>query len=302
MHDGTGSTTNFSGVHSSLGEIENGNRSTQSQRAVGPCRKVAAVRKFFENPALDSRYQEHNANVLEKYMYDWNVVINAESLQVAFDKLSEAGVLKLRSVPQQKYDVAAQGYTQAHQDVLDAWLKRNHLVHDPTDDRTFENCTAFYSAMRNRDFTPDNLNWCLQYLQGKGQKLHWLDRPTQNPWHDRAHKAVSPQDYRFAPKEDSNNNSLMSRHSHSSDPRFNGENDREKMKLMNKHLPDSSDAAVARMNAMWLNQARALRGNIHSETQRIQRVVEQTPGGPRKQYEAGKAEQKRIENERARGR
>ena len=40
-------------------------------------------------------------------------------------------------------------------------------------------------------------------------------------------------------------------------------------------------------------------GNTHSETARIQRVVDSTPGGPRQQYNAGKAEQKRIEIERA---
>jgi len=272
----------------------------RSHRGQLDAAEITAIRRFFENPALDSRFTEHNATQLEKYMYDWNVVIDAESLQAAFDKLSEAGVLKLRSVPQQKYDVAAQGYTQAQQDILDTWLQRNHLVHDPTDDRTFENCTAFFSAMRGRDFTPDNLNWCRDYLIGKGVKLHFEERPSQRT--TRGHTATSPDDFRFASKSDSNNTSLLSRHSHSNDPRYNGQNDREKMKLMDKHLPDSSDAAVARMNSMWLAQAQALRGNIHSETQRIQAVVAQTPGGGRAAYEAGKAEQKRIENERARGR
>jgi hypothetical protein len=56
----------------------------------------------------------------------------------------------------------AGNYTQAHQDILDSWLRRNHLVHDRSDDRMFENCAAIYQGMKGRDFTPDNLNFVLQ--------------------------------------------------------------------------------------------------------------------------------------------
>jgi hypothetical protein len=257
--------------------------------------ETAAVRKFFENPALDSRYQEHNANQLEDYMYRWGVVIDAESLAVAFQKLSEAGVLKLRSVAQQKYDVAVQGYTQAHQDVLDAWLKRNHLVHDPTDDRTFDNCAEIFKAMKGREFNDSNLSWCRDYLIGKGIKLHFEERPSQRT--SRGHTATSPNDFRWAPKEDSNHGPL-SRHSHSNDPRFNGELDRQKMRLPG--TPESD--LMASHNHVWMMQARALQGQNHAETQRVQKIVSSTPGGGRAAYEAGKAEQRRIENERARGR
>ena len=140
----------------------------------------AAILKFFrENPALDPKYEVHNANRFQSYIERWQVIVDGESLEDAFNSLSEAGVLKLRSEAQQKYDAAAQGYTQAQQDTLDTFLKRVHLVHDPGDDRTFANCSAFYQAMRGREFTHDNLAWVLQYIQGKGVRLHWEDRPSQ---------------------------------------------------------------------------------------------------------------------------
>lgn len=228
-------------------------------------------------------------------MERWQVIVDGDSLEAAFKVLAEANVLKLRSEAQQKYDAAAQGCTQAQQDILDAFLKRVHLVHDPADDRTFENCTAFYQAMRGREFTHDNLAWVLQYIRGKGARLHWEDRPSQVQ--HRAHIPTSPEDYRWAPKSDSNHTPL-SRHSHSNDPRFNGENDRKKIQRPGAVEED----VMAATNRVWMMQARALQGQTHSETKRIQAVVSQTPGGGRAAYEAGVREQKLIERERARGR
>jgi len=208
--------------------------------------------------------------------------------------------LHWKSEAQMKFEQVAQDFTPHQQKTLMDWLKSRRFVSTPGADETFTNAAAILSAMRGRDFTISNLDYCMNYCLGHGTTLYRAETPSQRT--TRGHTATSPDDFRFAPKSDSNHTSLMSRHSHSNDPRFNGQNDREKLKLMNKHLPDSSDEAVTRMNNMWLAQARALRGNIHSETQRVQKIVEQTPGGGRAAYEAGKAEQKRIENERARGR
>jgi hypothetical protein len=163
--------------------------------------QAAVVKHFRENSALDPQYETSNADAYQSYFERWGVVVDAESLQVAFQKLSEAGVLKLRSVSQQKYDEATNGYTQAHQDILDTWLRHNHLVHDPADDRTYENCAALFDAMRGRDFNESNLNWCRDYLVGKGAKLYFEDRPTQRT--ARGHVARGPEDFRFAPREDS---------------------------------------------------------------------------------------------------
>jgi len=184
-----------------------------------------------------------------------------------------------------KYDKATIGYEQRHQDVLDGFLKSFHLVHDPSDDRTYENCAAIFDAMKGREWTTDNLRWVVDYLSGRGKKLHWLERPSQRI--NRGHIANSPDDFRFAPKESTNQHPL-SKHSHSSNPRFNGQEDREKMRL--KSQPP--DDPMASHNI----------GRTHSETERIQKVASQTPGGGRAAYEAGLREQRIIENEHARGR
>jgi hypothetical protein len=261
-------------------------------QAMTQAEQAAVIKHFKENSALDPQYETSNANAYQDYFERWGVVIDAESLATAFQKLSEAGVLKLRSEAQRKYDAATKGYSQSHQDVLDVFLKRSHLVCDPTDDRTYENCTAFFNAMQGRDWNESNLNWCRDYLVGKGIKLHFDERPTQRT--DRGHIPTSPDDFRFAPKSDSNHTPL-SRHSHSSDRRFNGQAEREKMKRPGQQEEDL-------MAATWFVRAKSLVGQTHSESQRIQDVVQKTPGGWKAAYEAGLAEQRRIENERARGR
>jgi len=263
--------------------------------------EIAAVRKFFENSALFREHQVADATALEDFMSRWGVVFNDESLAVALQKLSEAGVIKLKTDAQLRYEQVAQDFTPHQQKTVMDWLKSRRLIATPGTDEAFTNAAEILSTMRGRDFTISNLDYCMNYCLRHGTTLYRAENPRQNPWHDRAHKAVSPEDYRFAPKEDTNRGPL-SRHSHSSNPAFNGELDRQKREKMNKHLPDSSDAAVSRMNAMWLSQAQALRGNTHSETARIQAVVAQTPGDGHAAYKAGVAEQKRIERERSRAR
>jgi len=206
--------------------------------------------------------------------------------------------LHWKSSAQMKFEQVAQDFTPQQQKTVMDWLRSRRLVFAPGADETFTNAAEILSAMRGRDFTISNLDYCMNYCLGHGTTLYRSEAPRQNPSQDRGHKAVSSEDYRWAPKETTNTPGpgLVS---HSSNPRFNGQNEREKRERMDKHLPGSSDAAVARMNAMWLAQAQALRGNIHSETQRIQAVVAQTPGDGHAAYKAGVAEQKRIERERS---
>src|SRR5262245_23637701 len=155
----------------------------RQQKELTPQEQAAFVKFFKENPALgesESPESTHNAKAVLKYLADdWKVIVDEESLRAGLKALSEAGLLKLRTPAQQKFDQASRGYTQAHQDILDRLLQQVHLVSDPNDDRTFENCAAIFNAMRGRDFTHDNLMWAVQYLQGRGgrgTKLHWEQR------------------------------------------------------------------------------------------------------------------------------
>src|SRR3974390_2837592 len=98
--------------------------------------------------------------------------------------------------------------------------------------------------------------------------MHWTERPSQGR-ENRGHAHIEGE--RWAPKEDSNRHPL-GRHSHASDPRFNGENDRKKMQSA-----AVEEDVMAATNRVWMMQANALLGQTHSETRCIQNVASQTP-------------------------
>jgi len=217
--------------------------------------------------------------------------------------LSESGSLKLRTPAQQKFDQATKGYTQAHQDILDTFI---HLVSDPNDDRTFENCTAIFNGMRGYDFTHDNLLYIVQYLQGRGgrgTKLHWEQRKDPDAPEYRGHRfdRNDPNAYRFAPKSETNRPSLPS---HSGNKYLNGEAEREKREAERKRFNKPDEDLMAGHNYVWrqvMDKAIA-EGRTHSERQRIAQVAQQTPGGVRLQAEAAEREAALIRKDRERGR
>jgi len=272
-----------------------------------------AVRKFFiEHPELGegaettpSEQLIRNANAIEDYIRRWNVVINAESMQKAYEALrADEGVLEVTSEARLKYAEATRGYTQAHQDILDGFLKSVQLVHDPNDDRTFENCTALFNAMRGREFTHDNLMWVVQYLQGRGgrgTKLHWLERRNPDAPDFRGHRfdKNDPESYRFAPKSETNRPSLPS---HSANKYLNGQLERAQREAAKGRFNKPDEDLMAAHNYVWRQAAKALVGRTHSETQRVQQAVSQADGGGYAAYQAGLQELRLIENERARGR
>ena len=176
-------------------------------------------------------------------------------------------------------------------------MRRCHLITEG--DEGFENKASVLGYLQGREVSTDNVQRGTEYLMGRGVRLHWSPRPSQNPPQDRGHKATSPSDYRFAPREDTNVG--LARHSHASDPRFNGEAEREKREAERRRFNRPDDDLMAAHNYVWMKQAQAIQGRTHSETQRIQRAVSQAGKGYAA-YEAGMRELRTIENERARGR
>jgi hypothetical protein len=274
-----------------------------------------AVRKFFiEHPELGEGAETtpteqliHNANVIEDYIRRWNVLIDAESLQKAYEALRAVnGVLQITSEARMKFAEATRCYTQAHQDILDAFLQRVHLVHNPNDDRTFENCTAIYRAMAGREWAHDNLMLVVQYLQGRGgrgTKLHWEQRKDPDAPEYRGHRfdRNDPNSYRFMPKSETNRSSLPS---HSGNKYLNGEAEREKREAERQRFAKQPDDVVAAQHLMWrqmLDRAIA-EGRTHSERNRIEQAARQSPGGIRQQAEAAHREAALLRQDRDRGR
>jgi len=276
-------------------------------KELAPQEQAAFVKFFKDNPALgqsESPESTHNANQMVNYLADaWKVIIDGESLRAGFKALSEAGRLKLRNPAQQKFDQASRGYNQQNQDLLETWLRHNHLVFDPADDRAFINYSAFYEAMRGREFNGSNLNWCRDYLIGKGVKLHWLERKDPDAPEYRGHRfdRNDPNVYRFAPKSETNRPSLPS---HSGNKYLNGEAEREKREAERKRFNKPDEDVMAAHNYVWrqmLDKAVA-EGRTHLERNRIAQAAQQCPGGIRLQAEAAEKEAALIRRERERAR
>jgi hypothetical protein len=263
---------------------------------------TAAQKLVSEHPELTEDVV-HNINELADYTAgSWKVLLNEESLGIAFKNLSEAGRLKLKSAAKLRCEQATQGYTTERQNILADWLKSRHLISPPTDEG-FENAAAMLGAMRGRSFDYHNLDFCLTYLQSKGQKLYWLDRPSQ--LQNRGHIATSPEDYRWMPKSETNTPGpgLVS---HSSNPKFNGKAEREAREAERRRFnPDAKiEEDIALANKLWNEQiAKSVaEGRTHSERARIAQAAQQTPGGPSDRAVAAMREAALIRKEHERGR
>jgi hypothetical protein len=273
----------------------------QTQQLSGS--EEAAIVEFFQtNQEFDPKFQTLNAGKMEAALFHMNAVINAESLQRAFDILKQTGELKLISPEKQKFDdsVRRGGYNQSHVNAVFSFLKTMHLVHDGSD-AGLENAALVMDGLAGRDFTPASMRFAVEYAQSRGTtKLHWEDRrDPDKPARRGRHSTDEP--VKFMPKDESNRGFLQG-HSYSQDPRFNGQLEREKRDSAKTPWQRAEEDPGSASNQLWKSQAQGLQGNTHSETARIQRVVNSTSGGWRLAYAAGKAEQKRIENERSRGR
>jgi len=244
-----------------------------------------------------------NGNRIYDYIVNqWKQPITEQTLKAAVEKLREAGQLTFKSAARIKFDQACSGWTPDQIDFVVKWMKVNGL--DTDGDNAFVNAAGFMNAMSGRTLTTDNLAWCLTYLQGKGVGLEWKPTPSQNQ-PNRGHKATSPDDYRWMPKEEVNR-AHAGKNSHSSNPNFNGQKQREERIAEERRLGNASDAAIQQDHAMteayWQREtARAVAtGTTHSERARIQQAANQTPGGAANQFKAAKAEANRLRLERER--
>ena len=258
--------------------------------------QAAFVKFFNEHPELgepESADCTHNANEIANYVVDqWKVEINSESMATAFRALSEAGRLKLKSPAQLRWEQASKHLSSQTLEALDHGIQC-HLVTEG--DEGFENRINLLGYLQGREISTATILRAAEYSGGRGIRIYWQARPSQSKEH-RGHIPASQNDFRFAPKEDSNHTPL-SRHSHSSNPAFNGENDRKKMRRMNQ----PPDDPMAAHTWVWMQQAKALVGSNHSETKRVQHAVSQAKPGYAA-YEAGRQELRRIEIEKARAR
>jgi hypothetical protein len=258
-----------------------------------------AVLEFFKtNQELDPKHQVHNANKLEAALHHMNAVVTQESLQVAFEILKKVGELRLITPEKKKFDAAVKlaGLNQSHVNTIFNFLRTFHLVHDASD-QGLHNATIVIDGLSGREFNPGSMRFAIEHAQSRGTTLYWEQRDLGTKPRGK-HSTDEP--VHFMPKDESNRGYLQG-HSHSRDPRFNGQLEREQREAVKTASQKSTEDVMEGTNAVWRMSATQLSGENHTQTKRIQSVVQQVAmrEGWRKAYEAGRNEQKRIENERA---
>ena len=275
----------------------------RQQQQMSPEEEAAVLEFFKTNQELDTKFQQHNASKLEAALFHMNAVVTQESLQKAFDILKKVGELRLISQEKKKFDQSVRlgGWTTQQIAAVFTFLRSMHLEHTATDPRALHNARIVLDGLAGRDFSTASMRFAIEYAQSRGTKLHW---ETRNEGPKKYGKHSTDEPVHFAPKESSNRGFLQG-HSHSNDPRFNGQLAREEREAAKTPWEKSTEDVMAATNSVWKMQAEALKGATHVETKRVQtaaREVALRENNWRKGYEAGKAEQRRIENERARSR
>ena len=183
-------------------------------------------------------------------------------------------------------------------------MRQLHLtVHG---DQGFENKANLLGYLQGREISTFNIQRGAEYLMGRrGVKLHWAARPSQAR-EQRGHRydANDPNAFRWMPKDEVNRPGGPGLLSHSSNPKFNGQLEREQREAARRRFNHPSDDAAAAHNYIWKQviEKAVAEGRTHSERQRIALVAQQTSGGPRLQAEAAKREAALIRQYRERGR
>src|SRR5262249_16861375 len=155
---------------------------------------------ILDNPELTEDVI-HNTNELAEYVAGtWKMILNEESLRVAFKNLSEAGRLRLKSAAKLRWEQVSKGLSQQTLDALDQGMRRCHLVTEG--DEGFENKASLLGYLQGREVSTESIAAGVQYLQGRGgrgTKLHWEQRKDPDAPEYRGHRfdRNDPNSYRF---------------------------------------------------------------------------------------------------------
>jgi hypothetical protein len=191
--------------------------------------------------------------------------------------------LRWKSEAQMKFEKAAAHVPPQDLDTLERFLKANRLW--PDDDGAYLNACQFIATVGNRPYTHDYLaHWALPNIQGTSREpLHWKT-PGQGSTY-RLHGQHSGGDAHFAPKTESNVS-----FSH-------------RVANFSTEIPRPAPASAKVDAYQWDRLANSLVADSgrHSDTAAIQHAVK-AAGGGEAGYRAGLAMQKRIRQDRERGR
>ena len=225
--------------------------------------------------------------------------VTVEKLLWLFEEFKkQSNGIFFKSDAQMKFEKAAAHLAPADLDTLERFLKSNRLW--PDDDGAYSNAVQFIGVMGGRSYTNDVLmHWALPYLQGTSREpLRWKSAGRDpNPKYGQH----SGGDRHFMPRNEVNRPALPS---HSSNPRLNGQLEREQRERDRQRFNQPPDDPMAAHNWVWAQEIKkaVAEGRTHTERARIAQAAQQTPGGPRLQAEAAQREAALIRQDRERSR
>src|SRR5215472_17107788 len=117
--------------------------------------EITATQKFIlDNPELTEDVI-HNTNELAEYVAGtWKMILNEESLRVAFKNLSQANRLRLKSAAKLRWEQVSKGLSQQTIDALEQGMRHCHLITDG--DEGFENKANLLGYLQGREVSTAN--------------------------------------------------------------------------------------------------------------------------------------------------
>jgi hypothetical protein len=230
------------------------------------------------------------------------IAVTPASVTQAIESMRDRLHWKSQNQMEFEATVKSSGLSQQHLDVLEQWLHSRKLI--DVGDEGYSNRVQFINYMRGRDWTFENLDRGITYLQGNSRTaLHWQILPSQNQ-PSRGHNAnrpPTPNDMVWISKDEANS-PYLGRPNHARNSKFNGELERQQKREAERRVgvADSTTESARAVEFYWQGEINKLiaTGVTHSERNRIAQVAQQTPGSARQRHSAVKAEADAIRRSR----
>ena len=217
-----------------------------------------AFAQFFQqNPQFDT---EENGALLSDYLLTWGVVIDAESLQIAKQKLLEANVVVPMSAAAVMLKAVISNYLKEPLDAFTKWFDQQTSVVNQGDEG-FENAANLLTELRGREISVQKIYEAIGRLQYRGTKLHF----------NQAVKSERPPDIRLG-----RHNHAATAPAHKPGVMFDRNEINQDPLDAKRHRPDPPLEVQAETDAVerrWQTRADNVQGSSHSITQQAKRIV-----------------------------
>jgi hypothetical protein len=241
--------------------------------------EMDALVKFFQQhieydtPENGSRFTDYLLNV-------WGVVIDAESLQIAKQKLLEAKLLTPLSASAVKLKTVIANYPKEQLAAFVKWFNTQTTIVTEGDAGS-ENAANLLTELRGREVSAQKISEAIGRLQYRGANLHFTQ----------ALKSDRPPDMRLGLP-----NHAATAAVHKPGVMFDSSEVNQDPLSARRHKPEvvSEPQTPDAVNLRWQQKADSVRGASHSITEQAKRILVTIPGTSRIDWEATAAARERF--------